>query len=370
MNLNVTLTPPESYMTMPYDEILDRIAELKKKLGKDLLILGHHYQMDDIIQFADIRGDSLALSKKASEIKGIKYLIFCGVHFMAEVADILTDNEVKVILPDLQAGCTMADMADIKNVETAWNALQETKKPSDKIIPITYINCDANLKAFVGRHGGSICTSGNAEKIIRWALSQGNKLFFFPDQHLGRNTSHKLGIALDDMCVWRPKKEFGGNTKETLKKSKVILWDGCCSVHTKFRKEHINYWRKKAPDINIIVHPECTFEVNSDADYSGSTAYIIKKLNEAPKGSKWAVGTESNLVGRLQKEHPDKSIVNLSSFKCICGTMYRIRPPYLLNVLEKLTEGKVINQIKVEDEVVKYTKVALDRMFEITNAPQ
>ncbi len=368
MNLNVTIAPPEKYMKMPYVEILEKIAKAKKELGKDLLILGHHYQMDDIIQFADIRGDSLALSQKASEISRIKYLVFCGVHFMAEVSDILTDNEVRVILPDIQAGCTMADMADIKDVETAWKGIREAKSTTDKIIPITYINCDAKLKAFVGRNGGSICTSGNAEKIIKWALSQGNKLFFFPDQHLGRNTSYKLGIPLDKMCVWQPKKEFGGNSKETIRDSQVILWDGCCSVHTKFRKEHIDYWRKKEPNINIIVHPECTFDVTSNADYSGSTAVIIKTISEAPKGSKWAVGTESNLVGRLQKEHPDKSVMNLANFRCICGTMYRIRPPYLLYVLENLLEGKVINQIKVDDEIAKYTKVALDRMFQITNS--
>ena len=366
MDIDVLEELPEKYLYMNWDEIISRIGEAKKQLGDELLILGHHYQMDEIIQFADVRGDSLALSKKASQISRVKYVIFCGVHFMAEVADILTDDVVSVILPDLDAGCTMADMANIKDVEAAWNNIQEASNDK-KIVPITYINCDANLKAFVGRNGGSICTSSNAEKIIKWALSRGDKLFFFPDQHLGRNISYTLGITLEDMCVWTPKQEWGGNTEEQIDKAKVILWNGYCSVHTKFRPSQIETWRKREPDINIIVHPECNFNVTMNADYFGSTSYIIKKINEAPKGSKWAVGTEANLVNRLSEEYPDKFIANLSDFQCLCGTMYRIRPPYLLNVLENLLDGRVINRIQVDEETAEYTKTALNRMFEITN---
>lgn len=364
MNTPILSTIPEKYSTMIYEEILKNIEIAKNRVGKELIILGHHYQMDEIIQFADKKGDSLALSKEAAKISGIKYVIFCGVHFMAEVADILTDDNVSVILPDMEAGCTMADMANIDDVEAAWEQIKQST--NEKVIPITYINCDSKLKAFVGKNDGSICTSGNAEKIIKWALNKGDKLFFFPDQHLGRNTSYKLGIPLEKMCVWHSKQELGANDLQTIHNSKVILWNGYCSVHTKFRPSHIEYWRKKVPDINIIVHPECNFNVTMNADYFGSTAYIIKKINEASSSSKWAIGTESNLVLRLAKEHPDKYIVNLSSFKCICGTMYRIRPPYLLNILENLLEGRITNKIKVDGETAKWTKIALNRMFEIS----
>lgn len=367
MNHNVIDVLPEKLIETPKSEILKRIEKAKAELKEDLLILGHHYQMNEIIKFADRRGDSLALSKEAANIKNIKYVVFCGVHFMAEVADILTDDQVSVILPEMSAGCTMADMANISDVQSAWNNITEIAG-NEKIIPITYINCDANLKAFVGKNDGSICTSGNAEKIIKWALERGDKLFFFPDQHLGRNTSYSLGIPLEEMSLWKPKRYLGGNTKEQIKKSKVILWDGYCSVHTKFSKSHIDYWREKEPDINIIVHPECRFDVTMNADYYGSTAKIIKTIDQAKAGTKWAIGTESNLVSRLAQEYPDKMIVNLSNFKCLCGTMYRIRPPYLLLVLEELLKGNIINQIKVSKEVAEYTKTALDRMFEITNS--
>ncbi|MFW5799890.1 MAG: quinolinate synthase NadA [Spirochaetota bacterium] len=365
MNLNVIEALPEEYTELEYNKILDRISKAKEKLGKDLLILGHHYQMDEIIQFADKRGDSLALSKFAAEVENIKYVVFCGVHFMAEVADILTDDDVKVMLPDMEAGCTMAEMANIKDVESAWKQIKEIN-PSGKIIPITYINCDAKLKAFVGKNGGSICTSGNAEKIIKWAMDKGDKLFFFPDQHLGRNISYELGVPLENMRTWTPKTELGGNTSEDIKNAQLILWNGYCSVHTKFRPSHIDYWRKRDPEINIIVHPECNFNVTMNADYYGSTSKIIKIIDEAPKGSKWAVGTEAHLVSRLQKEYPDKFITNLSTFECVCGTMYRIRPPYLLYVLENLVRGDIINQISVEKDIAGYTKTALDKMFEIT----
>ncbi len=367
MNLNVLRGIPEKYLKMDKEEIFTRVEQAKKKLGKDLLILGHHYQTDEIIKFADVKGDSLALSQEATKIKNVKYVIFCGVHFMAEVADMLTDDSVKVILPDVDAGCTMADTANIKDVESAWYGMKKVMEPKTVITPITYINCDAQLKAFVGKHNGAICTSSNAEKIIKWALERGDKLFFFPDQHLGRNVSYKSGIPHEKMKLWKAKTEWGGNTKKDIENAKVILWDGSCSVHTKFKLSHIEKQRKLDPEINIIVHPECEFEVVNNADYSGSTAYIINIIKNAPSGSRWAVGTESNLVKRLSKMYPDKHIVNLSDFPCLCGTMYRVRLPYLLNVLENLTEDRVINQIKVDENTSKYTKIALDNMFKITN---
>lgn len=349
-------------------EIIESIAKAKNRLGGEILILGHHYQMDDIIKFADIKGDSLVLSQKAADIKNVKYLIFCGVHFMAEVADILTDDSVKVILPDVDAGCTMADMANVKDVESAWESINSVTAKNSVITPITYINCDAELKAFVGKHDGSICTSSNAEKVVKWALERGEKLFFFPDQHLGRNISYKAGVPHEDMVLWKPKKEWGGNKKHDIERAKVILWDGCCSVHTKFKYKHIEDQRKKDKDVNVIVHPECRFEVTNNADYYGSTSYIIKMIENAQSGSKWAVGTESNLVNRLALAHPDKQITNLATFPCICGTMYRVRPQYLLNVLDNLLEGKVINQVTVSEDKSKYTKIALDNMFKITNS--
>ncbi len=363
MNLNTQLLP-EKYTQSPEDETIQRIYRAKRQLGDDLLILGHHYQMDSIIQFADHRGDSLKLSKQAAQNEKAKYIVFCGVHFMAESADMLTRPDQKVILPDVDAGCSMADMADLDDVEDAWDDIAGIIK--DRVIPITYINSAATLKAFCGIHGGAVCTSSNASKVVEWAFSKGEKLLFFPDQHLGRNTAYQLGIPLEEMILWNPRQPLGGNSSEAVRKAKVILWHGYCSIHEMFKVEHIHQWREKHPDAQILVHPECLFEVVQLADLSGSTDYIIKTIKSAEPGSKWAVGTEVNLVNRLRSEYPDRMVESLSPFQCLCSTMFRIRPPYLLHVLERLLEGEVINQIVVPDDVAHGAKISLDRMLSLS----
>lgn len=354
------------YSSLGEDEAVARIREARAKLGDELLILGHHYQQDAVIQFADITGDSYALSLKAAQIEKAKYIIFCGVHFMAESADILTPPDKVVILPDMRAGCTMADMADLEQVELAWEEIAECT--GDRVVPVTYINSAANLKNFVGRNGGAVCTSTNARKVIEWAFTQGKKLLFFPDQHLGRNTCAAMGVPLDEMIVWNPDELNGGHEPDAVDAARVLLWKGHCSVHMGFSPGHIEYWRKQRPGIRVIVHPECTYEVVQAADEYGSTGHIIKAVEAAPAGTEWAIGTEIHLVNRLQTAHPDQFVTSLSPFQCLCATMYRIRPQYLLWVMENLLEGRVVNQVKVPDDVAEGARLALDRMIEITQA--
>lgn len=352
---------PESELS---DEaVLVALTAIKKRLGDKVVVLGHHYQQDDVIAFADVTGDSLELARKASAIDA-EYVMFCGVHFMAETADMLTKKNQKVILPDLRAGCSMADMANRREIDVAWKYLKECTQ--DKIVPITYINCTAALKSFVGENDGSICTSSNAEKVITWGLSQGEKLLFFPDQHLGRNTCFKLGIPLEDMVVYDPRQRFGGLTPEKIQKAKVILWYGFCSVHQGFNAEHIKMWRKNEADRKIIVHPECSFEVVQGADLAGSTSYIINQIKESPKGSKFAVGTEINLVNRLAKDFPEHDIKSLSPYQCLCTTMYRVRPRWLLESFRAIERGEAINVITVDDETKKFALKALDQMLQIS----
>lgn len=352
---------PETELTD--DEVLVELTAIKKRLGEKVVVLGHHYQQDDVIAFADITGDSLELARKAAAIKA-EFIMFCGVHFMAETADMLTTKDQKVILPDLRAGCSMADMANRREIDVAWKYLTECT--SDKIVPITYINCTAALKSFVGEHDGSICTSSNAEKVITWGLNQGEKLLFFPDQHLGRNTCFKLGIPLEDMVVYDPRRRFGGLTPEQIQKAKVILWYGFCSVHQGFTKEHITMWRNKEPDRILIVHPECSFDVVQGSDLAGSTSYIINQIKAAKPGTKFAVGTEINLVNRLAAEYPHLDITSLSPYQCLCTTMYRVRPRWLLESYRAIERGEAINVITVDDVTKKFALKALDQMLAIS----
>lgn len=360
--------PPISEDELNDDEVLKEIDVLKNKLKNKLIILGHHYQQDDIIQFCDITGDSLHLARYASQLKDKEYVIFCGVHFMAETADILTAENQKIILPDLNAGCSMADMANKKDIEAAWKFFSEST--SDKIIPITYINCDANLKSFVGSHDGTICTSSNAKKIIQWAFSKGQKLLFFPDQHLGRNTCFELGIKLNEMVVYNPKLKDGGLTKEQVSNAKVILWYGYCSVHQGFTVEQIKNLKNNSPETLVIVHPECNFDVVMAADKNGSTSYIVDMVEQCAKNilpyKKIAIGTEINLVNRLAKKYSNLEIHSLSPYQCLCTTMYRIRPRWLLKTLRSIDKNNPTNVIKVSEEVKKNSLIALDRMLSIS----
>lgn len=356
--------PPVSEKELSDNQVLEEISQLKYDLGKDLLILGHHYQQDDIISFADITGDSLQLAQYASKEQTAKNIVFCGVHFMAETADMLTSIDQKVFLPDLNAGCSMADMANLKEVETCWNFL--SKNSLKKIIPVTYINCSADLKSFVGKHGGAICTSSNAHTIISWALNQNAKLLFFPDQHLGRNTCYKLNVPLEKMCTYDPRKLNGGLRPEQVNQSDVILWYGYCSVHQGFKKEHIDLVKKNEPHATVIVHPECNFEVVQAADLNGSTSFIVKTIENSLSGSIFAVGTEINLVQRIAKIHKDKKIFSLSPYQCLCTTMYRVRPRWLLATLRGIKNKNPINQIKVSEDVKKYSLLALQKMLELS----
>lgn len=347
------------------EETAQRIQTARCRLGNDLMILGHHYQRDEIIRWADFRGDSLKLSQLAAQHPEARYVVFCGVHFMAESADILTTPEQTVILPNMSAGCSMADMANIRQVEACWAELSKATDTS-RIVPITYVNSTAAIKAFVGRNGGACCTSSNARKVIEWALERGDKLMFLPDQHLGRNTCVEIGLdPEEDMLLWNPNLPYGGTTPETVQRSKVILWKGHCSVHARFSVEQIAEARQKHPGIQIIVHPECSLEVVQAADLNGSTEYIIKAVSEAPSGSVWGVGTEVNLVNRLAQEFPEKTIFCLDPVVCPCSTMYRIHPHYLLWVLESLLEGRVVNQVSVSPEIAQDARLALERMLTI-----
>ena len=382
----VALEP--EYIDLSDLDIRVRIEKAKQALGSRLVILGHHYQRDEIIIHADYRGDSYKLAQMAKQHPEAEFIVFCGVHFMAESADILTPPHQKVILPNLAAGCSMADMAGIFQVRNCWKQLEECgvgvsptnlsndllhkKEPGRRrdadptVIPVTYINSAANLKAFVGEHGGTVCTSTNAPTAVEWALSQGDKVLFFPDQHLGRNTGVKLGFDPDkDMALWDPFKPLGGNTPEKLQQAKFILWKGHCSVHSRFTVDQVRKARLDYPGINVLVHPECSLEVVRESDFNGSTEFIIQKVNDAEPGSKWAIGTEVNLVNRLAEEHPDKTIFCLDPMICPCSTMYRIHPSFLLWALESLVEGNVVNQIKVPEEVAIPARIALDRMLEL-----
>jgi quinolinate synthase len=344
------------------DDVLIELKKIKEELKDQVVILGHHYQQDDVISFADITGDSLQLAREAATLNR-PYIIFCGVHFMAETTDMLTGPNQKVILPDLKAGCSMADMAKPSEIYKAWAFMMKSTRA--KIIPVTYINCAATLKAFVGDNGGSICTSSNAEQVIRWALGQGEKLLFFPDQHLGRNTCFKMGIPLLDMVVYNPNFLNGGLTAEQIDKAKVILWYGFCSVHQGFTIEQVHATKKRDPSMTVIVHPECNFEVTQAADDNGSTSYIIDKIAKSPVGSKFAVGTEINLVNRIAQKFPDKTIVSLSPYQCLCTTMYRIRPRWLLASFRAIKDNKPINIITVPEEVARSSMKALNRMLNI-----
>lgn len=367
--------PLADYKPLSNDELSSRIQAGKEKLGDRLLILGHHYQQDEVIEHADLRGDSYQLSQLAASSTSCRTIIFCGVHFMAETADILANRpeklaergggRVDVILPDMAAGCSMADMAAIRQVEDAWDQLGEVLDTS-RLIPVTYINSAASLKAFCGRHGGIVCTSSNAAAVLDWAYERGDRVFFFPDQHLGRNTALTMGITNEQMPVWDPYAEdLGGNTPEALQGSKVVLWKGHCSVHQMFRPEHVEQFRQRIPDIKILVHPECPQEVNDLADVSGSTSKILRTVDEAAAGSKWAIGTELHLVNRIKKEHPEQEIHFLSPVVCMCATMYRIDLAHLAWAIENLLEGEVVNQIEVDGETARYSLIALERMLEV-----
>lgn len=352
---------PKRYRELSVQDMEQRVREIKQKLGKKLFIPGHHYQKDEVIQFADARGDSLKLAQICAEMPEAEYIAFCGVHFMAETADMLTRADQKVILPDMRAGCSMADMADIEQTEKAWLKMQHIW--GDTILPLTYVNSTAAIKGFVGKNGGACVTSGNAKKMLEWAFTQKERILFLPDQHLGRNTAFDLGIRLDEMAVYDPLAE-AFEYQGAWEKVKVILWKGHCSVHEKFNVQHIENLRKRDPEINIIVHPECTFDVVQASDFSGSTNYIINKINEAPAGSKWAIGTEMNLVQRIISEHSDKQIESLNPFMCPCLTMNRIDLPHLLWSLEKLEAGEIVNHIAVPHNITRNAVLSLERMLE------
>jgi quinolinate synthase len=346
-----------------YDPMLvSRAAAARQALDDELVILGHHYQKPEVIQFADARGDSYRLAQFAAQA-GAPYVIFLGVHFMAESADILTAPHVQVILPDLAAGCSMADMADIAQVEECWSLLQEIVP--GEVMPLTYMNSAADIKALTGREGGAICTSSNAAGAMRWGFAQRPRVLFLPDQHLGRNTAVNMGLSLDDCAVWDPHRELGGLTEDEIRSAKALLWKGHCSVHQRFLPEHVTSVRERVPGVRVIVHPECRYEVVQMADEVGSTEGIIRAIENSPPGSKWAVGTELNLVTRLGREHPDKTVVFLDRMVCFCATMNRIDLPHLVWAMENLLEGRVVNRVSVDPEVAEWAKVALERMLAI-----
>ena len=364
----------ENYLALPDHSMDDRIAAARQKLGSQVLMLGHHYQRDEVIRFADVTGDSYKLSKIAAQTEA-KYLVFCGVHFMAESADLLGRQDEhgntiqQVILPDLNAGCSMADMAEISQVEAAWEALEKIGL-TDGLVPLTYMNSTAAIKAFCGERGGLVCTSSNARRAFEWAFEGGKRIFFLPDQHLGRNTGFAMNIPLEAMTVWDPWALQGGQTKAALEASQVILWKGHCSVHQRFLPSHVDAVRAKYPGIQVIVHPECRWDVCQKADAMGSTERLIQLVEEAPAGAAFAIGTEIHLVNRLAKRYAtpemgNKKIITLDDSGCLCTTMYRISPQHLAWALENLVEGRVVNQIKVKRTVKKWARVALDRMLEI-----
>jgi quinolinate synthase len=344
-------------------DLVERAKVARAALGDRAIVLGHHYQRDEVIEFADITGDSFKLAQAAQAQSSAEFVIFCGVHFMAESADILTSDRQRVILPDLAAGCSMADMATAAQVDECWKVL-ESLGIASQTIPVTYMNSSAAIKSFTGEHGGTVCTSSNAKAAMTWAFTQGQKILFLPDQHLGRNTAVKdLGLSLEDCVLWNPWKPMGGLTEDQIKNAKVLLWRGHCSVHGRFSKESIDDVRNRIPDVKILVHPECTHDVVTHADVVGSTEFIIKTVEAAPSGSSWAIGTEFNLVSRLAKAHPDKTIVFLDKTLCYCSTMNRIDLPHLVWAMESLVAGHVVNQITVDAKVKKFSQLALERML-------
>lgn len=355
-------TLPVRYQSLSVEEMEERIHQIKQELGEKVFIPAHHYQKDEIVQFADTTGDSLQLAQTCQKNKNAETIIFCGVHFMAETADMLTTPEQKVLLPDLRAGCSLADMANIEQTERAWKIMQSTF--GDTIIPLTYVNSTAAIKSFVGKYGGATVTSSNAHKVIQWALKEKKRVLFLPDQHLGRNTSYDLGIPLEQMAVWNPINDTFEYEGE-IENAKILLWKGHCSVHENFTVENINQVRRENPDMNVIVHPECPYETVTKADFAGSTSYIINQIEQAKQGSKWAIGTEMNLVKRLEKQHPDKEIISLNPHLCPCMTMNRITLPYLLWSLESIDTKEYIHEIKVDEETANYAILALERMLEL-----
>ncbi len=361
----------EDYLVMSDEEIYQRIETAREELGSRIVILGHHYQRDDVIEHADLSGDSYQLSVMAARTDA-EFIVFCGVHFMAESANILGKPNQRVILPDLGAGCSMADMANIEQVEDAWEQLADIGVIGEisKVAPMTYMNSTAAIKAFCGRNGGVVCTSSNAVPLFDKYLKEYDKMFFFPDQHLGRNTGLKFGIPLDKMALWNPHEELGGNTEEELHEARLILWKGHCSVHGRFKPWHVDQVRKETPGIQVLVHPECMYEVVEKSDLNGSTSFIIKTVENATAGSKWAIGTEVNLVNRLQKRFPDKEVRLLSPDLCMCATMYRIAPQNLAWALDNLLVGNVVNEIVVDEETKKWATVALERMISFTEQNQ
>jgi quinolinate synthase len=343
--------------------LIERAKAARATLGGRALILGHHYQRDEVIQFADITGDSFKLAQAAANQSSAEFIFFCGVHFMAESADILTSATQRVILPDLAAGCSMADMATANQVNECWKELEKLGVAS-RTTPVTYMNSSAAIKSFTGEHGGTICTSSNAQKSLEWAFSKSEKVLFLPDQHLGRNTAVlSLGLSLDDCVLWNPWKPMGGLTEDQIRGAKMILWRGHCSVHGRFTRESMQEVRTRIPGVQVIVHPECTHEVVSDADVVGSTEKIIQVVSQSAPGSKWAVGTELNLVSRLAAQNPDKEVVFLDKTVCYCSTMNRIDLPHLVWAMESIVDGHVVNQIKVDERVARYSKLALEQML-------
>ncbi len=358
--------PIADYQDRPELELHDRIVAAKKELGNKVLILGHNYQRDEVIVHADLRGDSLLLSKLAAERSEYPNVVFCGVHFMAETADILSRSNQTVILPDMNAGCSMADMAAIEQVDECWDALSRVVSVEEVVTPVVYVNSAADLKAFCGEHGGITCTSSNAKAVMEWAWARREKILFFPDEHLGRNVANKMGFPKDEMIVWDPSKADGGNTAEAIRKAKLILWKGHCSVHQMFQPAHVDYFRKQYPDIQVIVHPECHEDVVNKADLVGSTEYIIQTVSKAPAGTSWAVGTELNLVNRLKAEQKDKQVFFMSPMVCRCATMYRIDAPHLCWAMENLAQGQVVNHISVPNDEKALAKIALERMMAVS----
>ena len=355
---------PEAYLRLPDAELDVRIAAARAALGDRLVILGHHYQRDEVIRFADCTGDSLKLAQYAASQHTADYIVFCGVHFMAESADILSAPQQQVILPDLAAGCSMADMAAIDQLETTWEELANLGVTG--VVPVTYINSTAAIKAFCGRHGGIVCTSTNAAKVMTWAWAHGEKVLMLPDQHLGRNTAWRMGVPLDEMAVWDPDQAFGGLTPEEISRARLLLWKGHCSVHTRFTVRQIEQFRQAHPGGRVIVHPECTLDVVQAADDAGSTEYILKTVRNSPAGSVWAVGTEVHLVNRLAHEvAPERTVVTLDTLGCLCSTMFRVSPNHLLWVLEGLIDGEVHNRIIVPEPVKSEARLALDRMLSV-----
>ena len=365
-SLDTIERPVLEYQGLSPEALFERTVAAKEALGDRLLVLGHNYQRDEVIQHADFRGDSLLLSKIAAERADRPYVVFCGVHFMAETADILSRSNQTVILPDLAAGCSMAEMAAIEQVDQCWESLGRILPVEKVVTPMVYVDSAAALKAFCGEQGGITCTSSNAKAIMEWAWGRREKILFFPDEHLGRNTANKMGMPREDMIVWDPYQPYGGNTPQAIKKARLILWKGHCSVHQMFQPSHVDYFRKCYPGINVIVHPECHEDVVNKADLVGSTEYIIRTVSAAPAGTAWAVGTELNLVNRLKREQPDKRVFFLSSTVCQCATMFRIDAPHLCWAIENLADGHVVNHIVVPDDEKVWAKIALDRMMALS----